>query len=152
MAEIAAEIDRRLRPFEEEVARLCTIPGVERLTAWGILAEIGFKMEQFPSAAHLASWAGLCPGSFESAGKRLSGKTRKGSAALRRSLCQAGWVASTKRDTYLSALYRRLAARRGAKRAVVIAVAHAILVMAFHMLKITEKRERTTSTDSMRMG
>ena len=134
MAEIEAEIDRRLRPFEEEVARLCTIPGVERVTAWGMLAEIGFKMEQFPSGAHLASWAGLCPGSFESAGKRLSGKTRKGSAALRRCLCQAGWAASTKRDNYLSALYRRLAARRGGKRAV-IAVAHTILVMAFHMLK-----------------
>ncbi len=134
MGEIEAEIDRRLRPFEEEVARLCTIPGVERVTAWGMLAEIGFKMEQFPSAAHLASWAGLCPGSFESAGKRLSGRTRKGSAALRRCLCQAGWAVSTKRDNYLSALYRRLAARRGGKRAV-IAVAHAILVMAFHMLK-----------------
>jgi transposase len=137
MAEIEAEIDRRLRPFEEEVARLCTIPGVERVTAWGMLAEIGFNMEQFPSAAHLASWAGLCPGSFESAGKRLSGKTRKGSAALRRCLCQAGWAVSTKRNNYLSALYRRLAARRGGKRAV-IAVAHTILVMAFHMLKRKE--------------
>jgi transposase len=137
MAEIEAEIDRRLRPFEEEVARLCTIPGVERVTAWGMLAEIGFNMEQFPSAAHLASWAGLCPGSFESAGKRLSGKTRKGSVALRRCLCQAGWAVSTQRGTYLSALYRRLAARRGGKRAV-IAVAHTILVMAFHMLKRKE--------------
>jgi transposase len=134
MAEIEAEIDRRMRPFEEEVARLCTIPGVERVTAWGLLAEIGFNTEQFPSGAHLASWAGLCPGSFESAGKRLSGKTRKGSAALRRCLCQAGWAVSTKRDNHLSALYRRLAARRGGKRAV-IAVAHTILVTAFYMLK-----------------
>ena len=132
--EIEAEIDRRLRPFEEKVARWCTIPGVERVTAWGLLAEIGFKMEQFPTSAHLASWAGLCPGSFQSAGKRLSGRTRKGSAALRRCLCQAGWAVSTKRDNYLSALYRRWAARRGGKRAV-IAVAHAILVMAFHLLK-----------------
>ncbi len=134
MGEIEAEIDRRLRPFEEEVARLCTIPGVERVTAWGMLAEIGFNMEQFPSGAHLASWAGLCPGSFESAGKRLSGRTRKGSAALRRCLCQSAWAVSTKRDNYLSAQYRRLAARRGGKRAV-IAVAHTILVMAFYMLK-----------------
>lgn len=137
MAEIEAEIDRRMRPFEEEIARLCTIPGVERVTAWGLLAEIGFNMEQFPTSAHLASWAGLSPGSFESAGKRLSGRTRKGSASLRRCLCQAGWAVSTKRDNYLSALYRRLAARRGGKRAV-IAVAHAILVMAFHILKRKE--------------
>jgi len=137
MAEIEVEIDRRMRPFEEEVARLCTIPGVERVTAWGLLAEIGFNMEQFPTSAHLASWAGLCPGSFESAGKRLSSRTRKGSASLRRCLCQAAWAVSTKRDNYLSALYRRLAARRGGKRAV-IAVAHAILVMAFHILKRKE--------------
>ncbi len=137
MAEIEAEIDRRMRPFEEEVARLGTIPGVERVTAWSMLAEIGLKMEQFPCGAPLASWAGLCPGSFESAGKRLSGKTRKGSAALRRCLWQAGWVASTQRDNYLSARYRRWAARRGGKRAV-IAVAHSILVMAFHMLKRTQ--------------
>jgi len=140
MTEIEAEIDRRLRPFEEQVTRLCTIPGVQRVTAWGILAEIGFRMEQFPSAAHLASWAGLCPGSYESAGKRLSGKTRKGSAALRRCLCQAGWAVSTQKHTYLSALFRRLAARRGGKRAV-IAVAHTILVAAFYMLTRKEDYE-----------
>jgi len=132
MSEIEAEIERRLRPFEEEVARLCTLPGVERVTAWGMLAEMGFNLEQFASAVHLASWAGLCPGSCESAGKRRNGKTRKGSASLRRCLCQAGWAVSKQRDTYLSALYRRLAARRGGKRAV-IAVAHTILVIAFHM-------------------
>lgn len=137
MTTVEAEIERRLRPFEDDVARLCTIPGVDRVTAWGLLAEIGLNMEQFPSAAHLASWAGMCPGSCESAGKRLSGKTRKGSRFLRRHLCQAAWAVSTKRDTYLSALFRRLAARRGNKRAT-MAVGHAILVIAYHLLKRKE--------------
>jgi transposase len=130
---IEEEIDRRLRPFQPDVARLCTIPGVDRVTAWGVLSEIGFNMAQFPSADHLASWAGMCPGNFESAGKRLNGKTRKGSAVLRRHLCQAAWAVSTQRNTYLSALFRRIAARRGKKRAT-MAVGHAILVIAFHLL------------------
>lgn len=134
IAAVEAEIDRRSRPFEEQVARLCTIPGVSRVTAWALLAEIGLNMGQFPSAAHLASWAGLCPGNFESAGKRLSGKTRRGSHTLRRCLCQAGWAISRQKNSYLAALYGRLAARRGAKRAV-IAVAHALLVIAFHVLQ-----------------
>jgi transposase len=137
MAKVEAEIERRLRLFQDEVTRLCTIPGVDRVTAWGLISEIGLNMEQFPSAGHLASWAGMCPGNFESAGKRLSGKTRKGSAFLRRHLCQAGWAVSTKRDSYLSALFRRLAARRGNKRAI-MAVGHAILVIAFHVLKRKE--------------
>jgi transposase len=131
---IEAEVDKRNRPFEEEVARLCTIPGVSRVTAWGLLAEIGLNMQQFPSAAHLASWAGLCPGNFESAGKRLSGRARKGSYTLRRCLCQAGWAISRQRNNYMAALYARIAARRGAKRAI-IAVAHALLVIAYHLLK-----------------
>lgn len=131
---VEAEIEKRSRPFESEVARLCTIPGVNRVTAWGLVAEIGLNMQQFPSASHLASWAGLCPGNFESAGKRLSGKTRKGSHTLRRCLCQAGWAVSRQRNNYLAALYARLAARRGGKRAV-IGVAHALLVIAFHLLK-----------------
>jgi transposase len=134
MTTVEEEIDRRLRPFQGEVARLCTIPGVDRMTAWGLLSEIGFRMEQFPSAAHLASWAGMCPGSAESAGKRLTGRTRKGSAFLRRHLCQASWAVSTKKNTYLSALFRRVATRRGNKRAL-MAVGHAILVIAFHLLK-----------------
>jgi transposase len=133
MVTVEEEIDRRLRPAQRDVARLCTIPGVDRVTAWGLLSEIGLNMAQFPSAAHLASWAGMCPGNFESAGKRLSGKTRKGSAVLRRHLCQAAWAVSTKKNTYLSALFRRIAARRGKKRAT-MAVGHAILVIAFHLL------------------
>lgn len=137
MDDVEKEIARRLAPHQEDVDRLCSIPGVDRVTAWGLLAEIGFNMDPFPSAAHLASWAGLCPGNFESAGKRLSGKTRKGSAALRRCLSPAGWAVSTKKDNYLAAFYRRVAARRGAKRAI-IAVAHQLLVIAYHLLKRKE--------------
>jgi len=135
--EIEQEIDKRMRPFEDKVTRLCTIPGVDRVTAWGMLAEIGMNMNQFPSSGHLASWACLCPGSFESAGKRLSGKMRKGNVSLRRCLAQAAWAISMMKNNYLSALYRRIAARRGAKRAV-MAVAHALLEMAYHMLKRKE--------------
>jgi len=137
LSEIEQEIERRLRPFQDEVTRLCTIPGVNRVTAWGLLAEIGLNMDQFPSAAHLASWACLCPGNFESAGKRLSGKMRKGNVSLRRCLAQAAWAISMTKNNYLSALYRRIAARRGSKRAV-MAVAHALLVIAYHMLKRKE--------------
>ena len=134
MAKIEAEIDRRMGPFAEAVTRLKTIPGVDRVTAWGLLAEIGFDLKQFPSSAHLASWAGLCPGNHESAGKRLSGKTRKGSHSLRRCLCQAAWAVARLKKHYLAAFYHRLAARRGGKRAI-MAVAHALLVMAYHMLQ-----------------
>jgi transposase len=134
MQRIEQEVAERLGPFPSEVARLCTIPGVDRVTAWGLLAEIGLSMKQFPDAQHLASWAGLCPGSHESAGKRKSGKIRKGSLWLRRCLCQGAWAVSTKKNNYLSALYRRLAARRGSKRAT-IAVAHKLLVIAYYILR-----------------
>ena len=133
IAEFEQEIERQNRPFQEAVTRLMTIPGVDRITPSSLLAEIGPDMRQFPSAGHLASWAGLCPGNHESAGKRLSGRTRKGSPWLRRVLCQAAWAASHTKDTYLSALYRRLAAKRGKNRAIV-AVAHSILVVAYCML------------------
>jgi transposase len=141
MTTVEAEIERRLRPFQADIDRLCTIPGVDRVTAWGVVSEIGFHMDQFPSAQHLASWAGMCPGNAESAGKRLSGKTRKGSAFLRRHLCQASWAVSTKKNSYLSALFRRIARTRGTKRAT-MAVGHAILVIAYHLL-----RRRTTYVD-----
>ncbi len=111
-----------------------TIPGVDETTACVLAAEIGTRMEQFPSAAHLASWAGLCPGNNESAGKRRSGNTRKGSVWLRCALCQAAWAASHTKSTYLSALYRRLIARKG-KEKTIVAVAHTILVIAYHLLK-----------------
>jgi transposase len=134
MQRIEQEVAERLGPFQSEVARLCTIPGVDRVTAWGLLAEIGMSMKQFPGAQHLASWAGLCPGSHESAGKRKSGKIRKGSLWLRRCLCQGAWAVSSKKNNYLSALYRRLAVRRGSKRAT-IAVAHKLLVIAYYILR-----------------
>jgi transposase len=134
MRRIEQEIEERLSPFQSEVARLCTIPGVDRVIAWGLLAEIGLNMSQFPDAQHLASWAGLCPGSHESAGKRKSGKIRKGSLWLRRCLCQGAWAVSTKKNNYLSALYRRLAARRGSKRAT-IGVAHNLLAIAYYILR-----------------
>ena len=107
--------EERLGPFQSEVARLCTIPGVDRVTAWRLLAEIALNMSQFCDAQHLANWAGLCP----AAGKCKSGEIRKGSLWLRRCLCQAAWAVSTKKNNDLSALYRRLAARRGSKRATI---------------------------------
>jgi transposase len=134
MTRLEQEIGERLRPFEDTVRRLCTVPGIDQVSAWGIISEIGFDMNQFPDASHLASWAGLCPGNWESAGKRKSGRIRKGSAWLRRHLCQSAWGVSTKQNNYLSALFRRLAARRGVKRAT-IAIAHTLLVISYHILR-----------------
>ena len=98
------------------------------------LAEVGTDLERFATASHLASWAGLCPGNNESAGKRKSGKTRKGNPNLRTALVEAAQAAARKRDSYLSAQYRRLAARRGKKKAI-IALGHTLLITAYHVLK-----------------
>jgi transposase len=133
LARLDAEVAARTRPFEEAVARLDTVPGVGRRTAEVLAAEIGTDLARFPTAGHLASWAGMCPGQHESAGKRRSGRTRTGSPALRRILVQAAHAAARSKTTSLGAQYRRLAARRGAKRAAV-AVGHAILVIAYHLL------------------
>lgn len=130
----SAEIAERLDPVAVQRERLCTIPGVGQRTAEVILAELGWDMQQFPSAKHLASWAGLCPGNHESAGKRKSGRTRQGSKWLREALVEAAQAAARTRSTYLAAQYRRLAARRGANKALV-AVAHSILVIVYHLLK-----------------
>ena len=122
--------DERIRfltePFESQIELLCTIPGVERRTAECILAEIGPDMTQFRSSAAVASWSGVSPGNNESAGKNKSGKTTKGSKWLHRTLGEAAWAASRTRNTYLAAKYKRIAARRGKKRAIV-AVGHSAI-------------------------
>jgi len=133
IARLSAEIAERLQPYEELLRRLETIPGVKRRLAEIILAEIGPDMQRFPSAQHLASWAGMCPGNHESGGKRLSGKTRKGSQWLRTALVEAAHAASHSKDSSLSAQYHRLAFRRGKKRAAV-ALAHTLLIIAYHVL------------------
>jgi len=128
------EVEERLRPFEEELELLETIPGVGRRSAESIVAEIGFDMHRFPSDGHLSSWAGMAPGNNESAGKRKSGKVRKGNKHLRSTLVQCARSASRTKETYLSAQFRRIAARRGSNRAAV-AVGHSILVICYHILK-----------------
>lgn len=135
---LSAEVTERLRPFEAAVARLDTIPGVGVRTAETLVAEIGTDLGRFPTAAHLASWAGMCPGNDESAGKRRSGKTRKGDPWLRTALIEAAQAAGRTRGTYLAAQLHRLAARRGKKKAL-LAVAHSILIIAYHLL--TENTE-----------
>jgi transposase len=134
IAAVSTEIEVRLRPFAAEQERLETMPGVGVRTAQVLLAEIGPDMSRFPSAGHLASWAGMCPGNDESAGKRRSGQTRKGSPWLRSALIEAAHAAARTKGTYLAAQYRRLAARRGAKKGAV-AVGHSILVSAYHLLR-----------------
>ncbi len=137
IARLSTELEARLRPFAAALDALDSIPGVGRHTAEVILAELGAALARFPSAAHLASWAGLCPGNHESAGKRHSGRTRKGNPWLRDALVEAAWAAAHTKGTYLSAQYHRLAARRGAKRALV-AVAHTLLVIVYHVLTTGE--------------
>jgi transposase len=137
IARFDAQIQAVYGSFEEAVGLLDTIPGVARHTAEMLVAEIGTDMSRFPSAEHLAAWAGVAPGHHESAGKRSSGKTRKGNRFLRTTLVQAAHAAVRTKHTYLSAQYRRLASRRGKKRAI-LAVAHSILVMAYYMLQRQE--------------
>lgn len=131
---IEAEIVRRTQPYRKQLERLNTIPGVDWITAWTIVAELGDDMSAFPDADHAASWAGLVPGSFESAGKRKSSRTRHGNRWLRRALCQSAWAVSHKKDCYLTACFYRRARRCGVKKAV-MATAHQILVIAFHILR-----------------
>ncbi len=130
------QLDETIARFDAQIAAACaldTIPGVGRETAEMLLAESGPDLSRFPSAGHLAAWAGLAPGNHESAGKRRSGKTRKGAPWLRSGLVAAARGAVRTKDSYLTTQYRRIAARRGDKRAIV-AVAHSIVVIAYHVI------------------
>jgi transposase len=137
IARFNEQIREYCRPFEVAVALLDTIPGVSRNTAEVIVSEIGVDVSRFPTANHLASWAGIAPGNNESAGKRLSGRTTKGNRALVSALTQAAHAASRMKNTYFYAQFHRLAGRRGKKKAI-IAVAHSILIIAYHLIKDKE--------------
>jgi transposase len=147
---IRQEVDKSADPFVPEAIKLLdTIPGVGETVAQIMVAEVGVDMEQFPSADHLASWAGMCPGNNESAGKRKSGKTTKGSRYLRAALVQAAWAASHQKETYLAAQYKRLVKRMGKKKAL-IAVGHSILGIAYHVLQTRRPYQELGSDYFMR--
>lgn len=133
---LEARIAERMQPHRELIDRLCEIPGVEKLTAWTLIAEIGVDMTRFPASGHLASWCGLCPGNAESAGKRHSGRTGKGNRYVRRALVQAAWAAAriTRKRNFFTTFFFRISHRAGMKKAAV-AVAHRILAIVYSMIR-----------------
>lgn len=134
LAELDQKTQTDMESHQDVIERLCTIPGIDRTTARTVISELGTDMTQFPTAAHAASWAGLCPGNSESAGKRFSGKTRKGDRYLRRILVQSAWAAARTKDCFFAALFHRVAQRRGMKKAAV-AVAHRLLTVAYLLIR-----------------
>jgi len=134
LAELRGEIERLLSPFAEAVALAQTLPGVGQTAASTLIAELGTDMSRFPTHKHLASWAGVCPGNKQSGGKRMGGKTTQGNPWLRAILGEIAWSIAHTRDNYLAAQFHRLARRRGIQKAVV-AVAHSVLVILYHMLR-----------------
>ena len=132
--EVEARLGKALDPFRDLEGLLTTIPGVSQTTAQVLLSEVGTDMSRFPTAANLISWAGLCPGNDESAGKRRSTRLRKGGQWLKATLVQSAWSAARTKGSYLKALFQRIRARRGPKKAA-IAVAASMLTAAYHMLK-----------------
>jgi transposase len=126
------QLGQQHEDLAEALNRWVTVPGVDRVAAWSFIAEMGADVSQFPTAAHLDSWAGVCPGNNERAGKRISSKIRKDSPWLRRMACQSAWAAARTKNTYLSAQFKKLAARRRRKCAI-IAVAHSILVIGYYL-------------------
>jgi transposase len=133
VARMEKRIDRAMRPFEWASALLITVPGIDRTAACALVAEIGADMTRFPTSRHLASWAGLCPGNNESAGRRRSGKSHRGNRWIRGLMTEIAWAASRTKGTYSATQYRRLTGHRGKKRALV-AVANSILQAVWHML------------------
>ena len=132
--EINKVVNKYMSEYEENIKKLEKIPGIGRTSAQVILAEIGQDMNQFPTAGHLASWAGVCPGNNESAGKRRNGKTRKGNKILKSTLVQCANASKRHKDSFYHAQYQRILVGRGKKRATV-AVAHSILISIYYMIK-----------------
>lgn len=127
-------IDSEMKGYEDAIKKIDELPGIGKRSAEVIIAEIGIDMSRFPTAAHISSWSGLCPGNNESAGKRKSGKTNKGSKHLKSILIQCAKTAKTNKDSFFYAQYQRLVVRRGANRATV-AIAHSMLIAIYHMIK-----------------
>lgn len=146
IAALSAEIAERLRPFEAELAILDSIPGIGRWSAEVMVAEMGTDMRRFPTAGHLASWAGMCPGNDQSAGKRRSGRTRRGSPWLRATLTEAAYAAGRSKGTLLSARYHRLIGRRGKKKTA-IAVGRTILELSHHLLSTRQRYTDSVARD-----
>jgi transposase len=136
--EIDEQIQKRMVPFRKEERLIQTIPGISKISASAIIAEIGVDMSQFPTESHLASWAGICPGNNESAGVKKSGKIRKGNRYLKATLIEVAWAASRTKGSAFSAIYNNIAKRRGKKRALV-AIGHQILIAAYRTLKTGEQ-------------
>ena len=132
--ELEKRIAEHMAPYQEQMRLLCTIPGVQQVAAWSLLAELGPDMSVFPSSSHCASWAGLCPGENESAGVIKSSRTKKGNRYLRRVLTQSAWAISHKKEGYLRAFFHRVMAGRGWSKAIV-ATAHKVVVIAYQLLK-----------------
>ncbi len=127
------EIDRRLEPYRRQLELLVTIPGISLTAAQVVVAEIGIDMRRFPTAGHLASWAGVCPGNHESAGKVTSGCTCHGDAWLEGVLGNAAAAAACSKNTYRAAQFRRLVGHQG-KKCALVAVEHSVLVAVWHIL------------------
>lgn len=140
------KVDVAMEPYADQRDRLDTIPGVGKRAAEVIIAEIGVDMGCFPTSAHLASWAGMCPGNRESAGKHFSGRTRKADPWLRGMLAECGWAARSTKNTYLAAQFWRIAGRRGREKAC-LAVGHSILVIAWHILSTPGETYRDLGGD-----
>jgi len=132
--QVEAMTRRGIEPHQELIELLDGVPGFDEMVAWTVIAEMGTDMDVFPTTGHVASWAGICPGTNESAGKQMSTKTRKGNRYLRRALLQAAWAATRKKETYLRAFFNRLMYRKGWGKAIV-ALGHKLLVIAYGIMK-----------------